>query len=128
MRRIWLAAIVAAALAGCAGTGRMLSYGTELSDAVVRMGPAAFSVYIHPKEDTLLIQRRLSQTSGHDGPQLITIAAQTFLDPIRCQAGSTRSLGPGSWETTFTCPASVDIRALAAAQRANLQAGTPIHP
>ncbi|MGH6978829.1 MAG: hypothetical protein ACRED4_06025 [Brevundimonas sp.] len=106
----------------------MLSYGTELSDAVVRMGPAAFSVYIHPKEDTLLIQRRMSQTSAHDGPQIIAIAAQTFLDPIRCQAGSTRSLGPGSWETTFTCPASVDVRALAAAQRADLQAGTPIHP
>ncbi|WP_453978584.1 hypothetical protein [Brevundimonas sp. Marseille-Q4549] len=128
MKRLGFAVTAALMIAGCASTGRMLSYGTDLSDAVVRMGPAAFSIYIHPKDDTLLIQRRMMQTSAHDGPELITIAAQTFLDPIGCTAGPSASLGPGSWETTFSCPSSVDIRTLARQQRAALQSGTPIHP
>lgn len=127
MRKAILATLMASALAGCAGTGRMLSYGTELSDAVVRMGPAAFSVYIHPSENTLMLQRRISQTSNSDGPQLIKIAAQTFLDPIGCRAGPASMLSAGTWETSFTCPSDIDIRALAQQQRAALQGGAPIH-
>lgn len=128
MRLIGIAFLAALAVGGCAGTGRMLSYGSEMSDAVVRMGPAAFSVYIHPKDDALMIQRRISQTSNSDGPELISIAAQTFLDPVGCSAGSTVPLGPGTWETRFICPSSVDIRALAHQQRSALQSGAPLHP
>lgn len=127
MKKLIVALILASGLAGCAGTGRMLSYGTELSDAVVRMGPAAFSVYIHPSENTLMLQRRISQTSNSDGPQLIKIAAQTFLDPIGCTAGPASMLSAGTWESSFTCPSDINIRALAQQQRTALQAGAPIH-
>jgi len=128
MRLLGITVAGALALSGCAGTGRLMSYGTDMADALVRMGPAAFSVYVHPADDTLMLQRRMSQTSNSDGPALITIAAQTFLDPVGCTAGSATPLAPGTWEVPFTCPAAVDIRALAQQQRAALRAGTPIHP
>lgn len=128
MRLLGIALAGALALSGCAGTGRLMSYGTDMADALVRMGPAAFSVYVHPADDTLMLQRRMSQTSNSDGPELIAIAAQTFLDPVRCTAGSAAALAPGTWEVPFTCPTGVDIRALAQQQRTALRAGTPIHP
>lgn len=128
MRNLGRVLISGLALAGCAGTGRMLSYGTDMADALVRMGPAAFSLYIHPEDETLMIQRRMSQTSNSDGPALITVAAQTFLDPVRCRAGAATPIAPGTWEVPFSCPAGVDVRALANEQRASLRSGEPIHP
>lgn len=127
MKKIVVAAMAALALSGC-GAGRLLSYGGELSDAVVRMGPAAFSVYVHPKDDTLLIQRRMMQTSNTDGPELIRIAASQFLAPVECTASNVALIGPGSWEASFACPLGVDLRSLVRDQRTALQAGAPLHP
>ncbi len=117
--------VAGASLAGC-GTGRLLSYGTELGDAVVRMGPAAFSVYVHPTDDTLLIQRGTAQTSAADGPVIIGLVADQFLAPTGCTSSSPTLLTAGSWEAGFQCPAGVDLRALAASQRVALRAAQPI--
>lgn len=127
MRKI-LAVVTGALLLGGCGTGRLLSYGGELSDAVVRMGPAAFSVYVHPTDDTLLIQRRIAQTSSDDGAALIRIVATQFLAPVECSVGNVSLITFGSWEASFSCPPDVDLRALVQQQRAALSAGTPLHP
>lgn len=124
--RVALAAAAALTVAGC-GTGRLLSYGTQMSDAVVRMGPAAFSVYVHPKDDTLLIQRRVMQTTNHDSAELIRIAGTQFVQPVGCSITEVRSIAAGSWEAGFACPPDVDLRALASEQRAQLQAGASLH-
>lgn len=126
MKKAVLAALMAMALGGC-GAGRMLSYGSELSDAVVRMGPAAFSVYVHPKDDTLLIQRRVAQTGSNDGPELIRIVASQFLASVECSASNVAFIGPGSWEASFACPPGVDLRTLVRDQRTALQAGASLH-
>lgn len=117
----------AACLASCMSS-RLLSYGTELSDAVVRLGPAAFSVYVHPEDDTLLIQRGIGQASAVDGVALIRIVGEQFLEPVDCDLGPIAPIASGSWEAKFACPAGTDLRALAANQRAALRAGQPITP
>ena len=114
------------ALGGCASS-RMLSYGMELGDAVVRLGPAAFSVYIHPQDDTLMIQRGTAQANTVDSPQLIQIVGTTFLEPTGCSMSTPSLIGPGTWEAAYVCPPSIDLRQLAADQRATLRAGQPIH-
>lgn len=127
MKRLFGVVLAATVLSGC-GTSRLLSYGGQLSDAKVELGAAAFSVYVHPKDDTLLIQRRFGQTTNLDGPELIGIVASQFLQPIECSVGNVERIAPGSWEASFSCPSSVDIRRLVAAQRGDLQSGAPIKP
>ncbi|MET4683911.1 hypothetical protein [Brevundimonas faecalis] len=126
--RVLAAAAAVLILGGCASTGRLLSYGVELSDALLRMGHAQFSIYVHPKDDTLLIQRRVMQTSNYDGQELIRIAAAQFLEPVDCTVTEVRLIAPGGWEAGFACPAGVDLRALVQQQRAALQTGAPLHP
>ena len=125
--RLIITTLLCLALAGC-GTGRLLSYGGQLSDASVRLGPAQFSVYVHPSDDTLLIQRAISQTSSTDGAALIGIVAEQFLEPVGCTHGPAASIAAGSWEVPFDCPDSIDLRSLVADQRQNLRAGASIQP
>lgn len=126
MLRLGITIAASVALAGC--SGRILSYGGDLSDAQVRLGPASFSVYIHPKDDTLLIQRRMAQMAAQDGAEINRIVARTFLEPLNCTIGRAREVLPGSWEVSFSCPSTINVRRLAEEQRAALTTGEPIHP
>lgn len=113
---------------GACGTGRLLSYGGQTSDATVRLGPATFRVYVHPQDDTLLVQRALSQTTTNDSANLIGIVSDQFLAPVDCRREAPSLISAGSWEVPFTCPREVNLRALVAEQRDALKDGAPIQP
>ncbi|SFS42727.1 hypothetical protein [Brevundimonas viscosa] len=128
MRGLLAVAAVCAALGGCAGTGRLFSYGvTQLADARVRLGEAEFQIYVHPSDPTLLIQRSLNQTGGGMGtiPEF-EAAAGSFLAPVGCSPLATQLIAAGSYETTYRCPPGVDLIALVAAQRTDLREGAPL--
>lgn len=126
MKRAFTLALAAVMLTGC--SARLFTYGGDLADAMVRLGPASFSIYIHPNDDTLLIQRRMSQSVIRDGAEMVSIVARTFVEPLGCTVGPTKELLAGTSEVQFTCPSNIDIRRLAQEQRAALSAGKPIHP
>lgn len=99
-------ATVAAAflLASCAGLARVTSYGTELSDAYVRVGGYGFSVYFHPTDPTLLVQQRLAEQVPADSDLPWRDAAQRVLQEAGpCEVRSVTKLGPGSYEAAYTC-------------------------
>jgi len=124
--RIILAAVLCATLAAC-GTGRLLSYGGELADAKVRLGDAEFQVYVHPKDETLLVQRSLGQISGgQDLSFEFQAAAARFLASVECRAGNATSISAGSFEVPYECDAGVELPQLVAQQRAALRAGQPL--
>lgn len=126
MKRFLVVSLAGLMATGC--SARLFTYGGDLSDAQVRLGPAAFSLYIHPKDDTFLIQRRISQSASRDGAEINRIVAETFVRPLGCTVGNVKELTLGSWEVKFSCPSNVDIRRLAQEQRGALATGEPIHP
>lgn len=127
MRAVLIVAVLA--LAGC-GTPRLMSYGVELSDAKVLLPDGgAFSVYVHPKDPTILIENRIAQ-SGRAQSYDIGIwrsAAESFVKPIGCGISEVKNISAGAWEAAYACPPGVDLRGLAMAQRRELQGGAPLH-
>lgn len=127
MLRAMVALAGCLALAGCGGTGRMLSYGMELADAKVRLGEAEFQIYAHPSEPTLLVQRSLSQIGGGTGtvPEFAA-AASKLIKPLDCAVTDAKQISAGTFEVTYSCPDGTDIRAAIASQRPNLRSGAPL--
>lgn len=122
--------LIAAILAGCTGTGRLLSYGTNLASARPQFGGRTLSVYVHPHEDVFLVQASLRQVGEAEswGADVFRAAAIYLIRPVGCAAGRATLLTGGSWEVPFTCPPGVNMRALLAAQHASVIAGQPLHP
>jgi hypothetical protein len=131
-------ALIAVALlvsAPAAEAQSILSY-KWTSDALVLDHGRAFTIYIHPKADTLLIQPRLSQVyGGRAKPQDWPLdywrqAAEAFVEPIGCGISdvSVKSRIGATWQAVFVCPPGVDLRRLAADQHATLIKGEPLHP
>lgn len=122
-QRMILAMVTGGALlSGCA-MGRLASYGSELADAQVNLGAAQFQLYIHPQDDTVLVQRSLNQTATNDPPAIADAAVSTLLAPAGCVTTSVSALSPGAFEVGFSCPPGIDIRRLAIEQRQALKAG-----
>ena len=118
---------VALGLASCAGTGRALSYGMDLADAKVLLGAAEFQIYVHPEDDTLLVQRSLKQIAGgQDSSVEFRAAGAQFIAPLGCQTASIQLLAAGTYEVAYTCPEGTDLRTTVASQRASLRAGASI--
>jgi hypothetical protein len=131
-------------LGGCVAVTRSASYGLELADAQPIIDGRPYRIYVHPYEDTILLQRPILTGMAQGfvrGATFHTVgageaydpwkqAAKEFLSPIGCEATDVYSLGgdAGTWEARFKCPPSVDLRALVKAQRAELRAGAPLHP
>lgn len=135
--------LAAISLAGCAAVSRSASYGMELADAQPIVDGKAYRLYIHPREDTILMQRPMLTGMGQGAVRGATFglvqageaydpwkrAAVEFLHPVGCEVTDVYPLGgqTGTWEARFKCPADVDIRALAAAERSELRAGGSLH-
>ncbi|HEY5070525.1 MAG TPA: hypothetical protein VII63_00695 [Caulobacteraceae bacterium] len=133
MRRIGLVLLVAAlAVAFDTSAASLLSYGWKLSDATVVLGPITFRIYVHPTENTLLIQpamKNVGQAASHLPLAKWRQVAEAFVSPIGCGISDVRSVTKmgATWEAAYLCPPGVDLRALVKAQRVELQRGAALH-
>lgn len=138
MRTVVMAALAALALAGCAGMGRMNTYGMELADAKVSVGTRVFSVWVHPTDSTLLVQRNAGAGMGQGALEGLTLgavnanlpapiwraAADALLKQAVCTATDVYTLDNSiTWEAHYTCPAGTDFRSFSAERRAAWRAG-----
>lgn len=127
-----IAAVLFSAWASCASASGLLSYGAGVAEAKFSTLSGGFAVYVHPKEDKLLLQRTSftaeTLTSRDIAPW--RNAAEVFVQPIGCGISRVEALSVKgqTWEAWYICPDGVDLRALAAAQRQDLRRGRPIHP
>jgi hypothetical protein len=121
----------------------MSEYDHGTGDAVVHARGHTFRVWVHPRENDLMLQRPLGASMGQGLLEGLTFnaanlnmpkpvwvaAAEELTRPVGCTVTDAYTLdNEVTWEATFTCPAGVDLRALIFAQRASLRAGQPIHP
>jgi len=138
-----LAALVAQGLAGCASLSRMAEYGSELADAKTTVEGRAYSLYVHPSEDALLIQRGAGAAMAQsmvEGATLNSVnmmepkpywrqAAEWLTEPLGCALVDLYTLDNRmTWEAPFDCPEGVDLRAKVVEQREALRSGEPIRP
>lgn len=141
--RLMLVAGSAAALAGCASLGRMESYGNRLADAKTQVDGHAFSLWVHPTEDTIMVQRGMGGALGQGAISGLTFgavdtapmkpiwrrAAEWLTAPLGCSVTDAYSIdNKVTWEAPYACPAGVDLRKKVAEQRTSLRAGEPIKP
>jgi hypothetical protein len=142
--RAALAALLAlVALGGCTTFSRLASYGSRMADAKVSVDGKAFSIWVHPADNDLLVQRALGAAMGQgfvSGLSLNSVnlmdpkpywkrAAELITAPLGCTVTDIYTLdNRTSWEAPYACPPGVDLRAKVAEQRAALRAGAPIRP
>ena len=132
---------VASTVAACAGMGRIESYPHGFADAKVRVGSRAFSVWLHRKEPTVMVQRGFGAGMGQAFASGLTLnavnltepmpywkaAAQAVLTPIGCTVSDVYTLDNRStWEARYTCPAGVDVDAYVEAHRDELRKGIEV--
>jgi hypothetical protein len=144
MRKSTMIASVALALAlgGCASFDRMASYGNRLADAKVLVDGRGFSIWVHPAENDLLIQRELGAAMGQGFVEGLTFnsvnlmeakpiwlaAAQQITGPLGCTVTDAYTLdNRTTWEAPYTCPPGVDLRAIVMSERPQLRTGAPVH-
>ena len=144
--RALVGVLLAAGLAtsGCvSGLGRMNEYGKHLADAKTKVGRDTFSMWVHPKEDSILIQKGFGASMGQsfmEGASLGTAhlqarktiweaAANWLVTPLGCKTTDAYSIDNRiTWEATYTCPAGVDLRGEVASHRTSLRQGVPLTP
>lgn len=138
-------AIVATAvlLSGCgAGFSRLGTYGNEMADAKTRVGNREFSLYVHPTDDTILVQRGFGAAMGQSVLEGATFgainmqepkpiwkaAAEWLASPLNCTVTDAYELERISWEAPFECPVGVSLREAVTRNRETLRQGTPLSP
>lgn len=140
---IFAVTAVAAVLSGCAGLSRMTEYGSRLADAKTTVDGHSFSLWVHPRENAILVQRGFGGAMGQSLASGATLgavnmmepkpywtkAAQWLTDPLGCTVTDAYSLDNKiTWEAPFTCPESIDLRAKVMQQRDSLREGAPLKP
>jgi hypothetical protein len=135
MNRALLGALVGAfVIAGGDCRANLLAYNWAGSDAMIIDTGRSFQIYVHPRQDKLLVQPSMSQAL-HDVPGRWPLAyfrhaAEAFVAPLGCGISEMDVVGPkagASWEASYVCPEGVDLRALIREQRRGLKTGAPIH-
>jgi hypothetical protein len=141
--RVALYGAVAMALSGCASVSHALDYGDlRLADAKFETEHREFSLWLHPEQDTALIEGRLVDNAVQGSTRWATgglwnirtpyagwrEGARTFLQPVGCEVlEMTPYKTDAVWEFRYRCPQGVDLRALVHAQRGDLRDGKPLH-
>jgi hypothetical protein len=136
VKRLCLALVILLSGASVAAAQSLWSYNWTASATFDDQG-RRFVAYINPKLDTILLQPSMRELFG--GAKVVDAwpivywrhAAESFVGPVGCGISDVKHHGAPhseSWEATFVCPAGVDLRGLAAAQRAGLMRGEPLHP
>lgn len=136
---------LALALTGCASTGRLMSYtdGQMTSDGTIGVDGRAMSLYAHPTDDALLVQKSVGDAtvSGalqgatfglargwQPDPRKVDAALSAFVRPAGCSVSPVVPVGDTAFEGRYSCPAGVNLRAMMATQRNALRRGEPLRP
>lgn len=133
-------AVIAAcvALAGCGG--RLAEYGFELADAKTNVDGQAFTLWAHPREDVVLVQRdgvALMGQSAVEGAswgianlkepeQVWRKAAEWLLEPPGCSITQFYEMGRTAYEAAYVCPDGLILRDVMQQHRARLREGIPL--
>jgi hypothetical protein len=132
-----------ATLSGCAGLSRTASYGNRLADAKTVVDGRGFSLWMHPTDHTILIQRAAAPAIGRAFIEGLTFnaahfnepkpiwmdAARTLTDPAGCAVTDAYTLDDRmTWEAPYQCPQGVDLRAEVMEQRDRLRGGERLTP
>lgn len=147
MRRAILACLTGAALlsAGCMTMSRITSYTMtkKAATAEITLDSRRYTMIVHPKENTILLQRGMGASVGRSFVQGATFgvvetsvpydrwrsAAQAYVAPVGCTITDVYPLDQNStWEARFQCPGGVDLFALTLDQRAAVNKGEPLQP
>lgn len=121
MTRLITCLLLAALVAGCASMTRLNSYGARMSDARVHVGRAGFAIWVHPVDDTIVVQERLGGAlAGAIGEGLTFNAIDTspadvvsrhaaaaYLGHFGCRVVDSWRLEDISYEVRFACPDGV---------------------
>lgn len=141
MKRELVVGVVCLALCACAGLSRTASYGNRLADAKTSVNGRAYSLWMHPTDDSILVQRGFGAAMGQSvvtGLSLNSLnltepkfywrrAAETLTAPAGCTVTDVYSLDNRiTWEAPFSCPPGVDLRAIVFKQRDQLRRGEPL--
>ena len=126
-------AIATLTLASHAEAGSLLSYGWGNSDASVPMGSGHFNIWVHHKDNTILIEPGMSTVmggGGHFPDSTWRTIAEAFVEPVGCGISDVRPISRigAAWEATYVCPEGVDLRALVKAQHDRLTKGERLVP
>ena len=118
------------------GIGRINSYGMHLADARVVVGTHHYSVWVHPRDNTLLVERGLGEgvaaatkeSFEHRDTTDPTVywraAALAVVGPFGCKIDKVDPVDYRSaWEAAYSCLDGVDIRGLVPSHRAEWRAG-----
>ena len=139
--RLLVIALAAAALTGCAGMSRISTYNQTLADAKVTVGTRNYSLWIHPSDDSVLVQRGFGAAMGQSVGEGLTLGAVNFtepkpiwraaamglLGPLGCTVTDVYTLDNSiTWEAPFTCPPGVVPRDLKAARREEWRRGVTV--
>lgn len=143
MKAILIALVAGVALAGCASTGRLLSYGNNNAQAQIDVAGQKMNVWSHPSEQTLLIVQSVGAAARggaiegatfglaqarHPDPREIDASVARFLAPVGCSARPAIELGSGGiqYEAAFSCPSDINLRQMMFAQKDGLMRGEPL--
>lgn len=106
-------------LSGCAGLSRVNEYDGGEADARVKVGPRNYSLWLHPREEVIMVQRGFSAAMGQalgEGLLLNAVnltepmpiwkqAAETITKPLGCVVGDVYTLDNNiTWEAAYSCP------------------------
>ncbi|MFI4933034.1 MAG: hypothetical protein ACHP7N_00280 [Caulobacterales bacterium] len=140
MIRAGVALAIAAALASPAASASLFSYNWTSDAKLISDDGRAFTVYVHPHQDVILLEPRMVEITrslaGADMPGKWPInvwrhAAELWVAPVGCGISDIHAAwgkSAGAWEAAFVCPPGIDLRRLAHEQHSALMAGAPLHP
>lgn len=143
MSHLRTATVIAAAVAlsGCgAGFARLGTYGMDLADANTSVDGRRYSLYVHPRDKTVMAQRGMGAVIGQSAIEGFTLGAVSMqepmpiwrsamnwlLEPAGCTILSIYELERTSFEAEYQCPEGVDLRRLVMENRATLRDGQPL--
>lgn len=109
------------AVGGCAANSRLSSYGMRFADAKVYVGRAGYAVWVHPEDDTIIIQEQmggavagsffegLTLGAANTAPPITfpRLAGSVFLAQFECRPIDVYQLEDISTEMRFDCPDGV---------------------
>lgn len=117
MLRFFLVALTGLALTGCAGMGRLMSYGMDQAHGQVRVGSEGFNVWVHPSDNTIIVQERFggaiagafvegasfNLVESSPPKDIARHAGAVFLSRFGCRAHEAITLEDITTEVVFTC-------------------------